>query len=69
MLARNQGKGGLPEGPAANPKLARDGQAQVDLDAALALASQQQAARNETEAQGEAVFHGPEHRAKAALCK
>jgi hypothetical protein len=44
VLARNQGKGGLPEGPAANPKLARDGQAQVDLDAASALASQQQVA-------------------------
>lgn len=44
VLAANEGKGGLPAGPAPAPKLASDGQAQPDLDAADALASLQQQA-------------------------
>jgi hypothetical protein len=47
VLAQNQGKGGLPTGPAANPTLTRDGQAAPDLDAASAVTSlQQSAAKN-----------------------
>jgi hypothetical protein len=46
VLAQNQGKGGLPNGPAPAPRLAPGGQAAPDLDAASALLSQQQAATN-----------------------
>jgi hypothetical protein len=44
VLAQNQGKGGLPNGPAPAPRVAPEGQVQPDLDAASALLSQQQAA-------------------------
>ena len=44
VLAANQGKGGLPAGPAPAPRLSPDGQAQPDLDAADALARLQQQA-------------------------
>ena len=44
VLAANQGKGGLPTGPAPAPRLAPDGQAQPDLDAADAVASLQKQA-------------------------
>lgn len=44
VLAQYQGKGGLPKGPSADPKMSRDGQAQIDFDAASAVMSQQQAA-------------------------
>ena len=44
VLAQNQGKGGLPAGPAANPSIARDGQTELNLDAGSAVANQQQAA-------------------------
>jgi hypothetical protein len=42
VLAANQGKGGLPAGPAPAPRLTPDGQAQPDLDAADAVAQLQQ---------------------------
>jgi hypothetical protein len=44
VLAQNQGKGGLPTGPAAGARLSADGDAQVDTDAASALMAQERAA-------------------------
>jgi hypothetical protein len=44
VLAQNQGKGGLPTGPAAAPRLVPEGNANVDTDAASALLAQEQAA-------------------------
>jgi len=44
VLAQNQGKGGLPAGPAAGARLSADGDAQVDTDAASALMAQERAA-------------------------
>ena len=46
VLAHNQGKGGLPNGPAPDPRLVPAGQVQPDLDAASAVLSQQQEAMN-----------------------
>jgi len=44
QLARNQGKGGLPSGPAGNPQANPDGQAQPDTNVASDLDQQQQQA-------------------------
>ena len=43
-LAKNQGKDGIPAGPAADPKKNPDGTAAPDLTAATDLQKQQQAA-------------------------
>ena len=44
QLARNQGKGGLPTGPAGNPQANPDGQAQPDTSVGADLNQQQQQA-------------------------
>ena len=44
VLSRNQGKGGLPSGPAGNPQANPDGQAQADPNVGSDLQQQQQAA-------------------------
>ena len=44
LLASNQGKGGLPNGPVPAPRLVPEGQAQPDMDAAEAVLRQQEAA-------------------------
>jgi len=43
-LSKNQGKGGLPSGPAGNPQANPDGQAQADPNVAGDLQQQQQSA-------------------------
>jgi hypothetical protein len=49
-LAGNQGKGGLPTGPAANPRQVAEGQASASADAKDLLAKQvQEADRTEAE--------------------
>lgn len=44
VLAKNRGKGGLPNGPAPNPRAVAEGQAEVDLNASSAVLGQQEAA-------------------------
>ena len=50
QLSRNQGKGGLPSGPAGNPQANPDGQAQPDTSVQNDLNQQQQQA-DQTEQQ------------------